>query len=77
MIVSTGVGGGLILGGQPFRGATGHAGHVGHVGHVGQIEVSGLDGEPTPGHSGTLEAVASGPKSVARARRQGLERDHR
>ena len=65
MIVSTGVGGGLILGGRPFQGATGNAGHIGH------IEVSGLDGEPTLGHTDTLEAVASGPHSVAWARRQG------
>jgi len=65
MVVSTGVGGGLILGGRPFQGATGNAGHI------GQIEVSGLDGEPTVGHTGTLEAVASGPHSVAWARRQG------
>jgi glucokinase len=65
MVVSTGVGGGLILGGRPFQGAGGNAGHIGH------IEVSGLDGESTFGHPGTLEAVASGPHSVAWARRQG------
>ncbi|MEO8517729.1 MAG: ROK family protein, partial [Dermatophilaceae bacterium] len=65
MIVSTGVGGGLILGGRPFHGATGNAGHI------GQVEVSGLDGEPTLGLTGTLEAVASGPHSVAWARRRG------
>lgn len=65
MVISTGVGGGLILGGRPMDGASGNAGHIGH------IEVSALDGEPTSGHPGTLEAVASGPHSVAWARRHG------
>lgn len=65
MVISTGVGGGLILGGRPMHGASGNAGHIGH------IEVSALDGEPTFGHPGTLEAVASGPHSVAWARRHG------
>ena len=65
MVVSTGVGGGLVLGGRPVHGAAGNAGHIGH------IEVSALEGEPTFGHAGTLEAVASGPHSVAWARRQG------
>ena len=31
MVVSTGIGGGLILDGAPFHGRTGNAGHVGHV----------------------------------------------
>lgn len=65
MVVSTGIGGGLVLGGRPAHGAAGNAGHIGH------IEVSALEGEPTFGHAGTLEAVASGPHSVAWARRQG------
>jgi glucokinase len=65
MVISTGVGGGLVLGGRPIHGASGNAGHIGH------IEVSALDGEPTFGHPGTLEAVASGPHSVAWARRHG------
>ncbi len=62
MVISTGVGGGLILGGRPMHGASGNAGHIGH------IEVSAMDGESTVGHPGTLEAVASGPNSVAWAR---------
>lgn len=65
MVISTGVGGGLILGGRPMYGASGNAGHIGH------IEVSAMDGESTFGHPGTLEAVASGPHSVAWARRHG------
>ncbi|MBY8850494.1 ROK family protein, partial [Saccharothrix sp. MB29] len=39
LVVSTGVGGGLVLGGRPFGGRTGNAGHVGHV-------VVEPDGEP-------------------------------
>lgn len=35
--VSTGVGGGLVLGGRLWRGATGLAGHVGHMA-AGQVE---------------------------------------
>ena len=31
MVVSTGVGGGLVLDGVPYAGRTGNAGHVGHV----------------------------------------------
>ena len=31
MVVSTGVGGGLVLDGAPYGGRTGNAGHVGHV----------------------------------------------
>ena len=31
MVVSTGVGGGLVLDGAPYDGRTGNAGHVGHV----------------------------------------------
>ena len=31
MVVSTGVGGGLILGGRAVAGSTGNAGHIGHI----------------------------------------------
>lgn len=65
MVVSTGVGGGLVLAGRPMHGASGNAGHIGH------IEVGALEGEATFGAPTTLEAVASGPHSVAWARRQG------
>ncbi len=65
MVVSTGVGGGLILGGRAVPGPTGNAGHVGHV------EVTGFDDPCACGGRGCLEAVASGPRSVAWAREQG------
>jgi glucokinase len=65
MIVSTGVGGGLILDGVTVPGPTGNAGHIGH------IEVGGFDVRCKCGGIGCVEAVASGPKSVAWAREQG------
>ncbi len=66
MVVSTGVGGGLILGGQTVAGPSGNAGHIGH------IEVAGFE-DPCPcGGRGCLEAVASGPHTVAWARTQGF-----
>lgn len=54
MVVSTGVGGGVVSGGRLLEGAAGNAGHVGHV-YV-------ADGTaPWPGHpAGLLETVASG-----------------
>lgn len=64
IVVSTGVGGGLVLGGRPVSGATGNAGHL------GQTFVRTIDGDPA---AATLEAVAAGPGSVAWARSQGWE----
>jgi glucokinase len=65
MVVSTGVGGGLILGGMAVAGPTGNAGHIGH------IEVGGFDDPCDCGGVACLEAIASGPKTVAWAQRQG------
>jgi glucokinase len=65
MIVSTGIGGGLILEGSAIAGPTGNAGHIGHV------EVGGFDDPCLCGGIGCVEAVASGPKTVAWANRQG------
>ena len=65
MIVSTGIGGGLILHGNTVSGPTGNAGHIGH------IEVAGFDDPCHCGGIGCVEAIASGPKTVAWARRQG------
>ena len=54
LVVSTGVGGGIVSRGRLLEGATGNAGHVGHV-HVAE----GTD--PWPGHpAGLLETEASG-----------------
>lgn len=55
MVVSTGVGGGLVIDGRVHAGPSGNAGHVGHVS-------MDLDGEPCAcGGVGCLETIASGP----------------
>jgi glucokinase len=59
MVVSTGVGGGLVFDGVPYHGRSGNAGHVGHV---------VIDHEYGPqcrcGGRGCVEAIASGPAMV-------------
>jgi glucokinase len=65
MIVSTGIGGGLILHGNTVSGPTGNAGHIGHV------EVAGFVDPCFCGGIGCVEAIASGPKTVAWAQSQG------
>ena len=67
MVVSTGIGGGLILGGQTVPGPTGNAGHIGHV------EVAGFDDDCPCGGRGCVEAIASGPRTVLWARTEGFE----
>jgi glucokinase len=65
MVVSTGVGGGLVLDGVAYEGRTGNAGHVGHV-------VVDLEGGPCAcGGRGCVEAIASGPSMVRWARENG------
>jgi glucokinase len=55
MVVSTGVGGGIVLDGRLLDGATGNAGHIGHV----MVEPGGRT--CACGAQGCLEAEASGP----------------
>jgi len=59
--LSSGVGGGLVLGGQPYRGATTTAGEIGHT----MVQ----EGGPlcSCGRSGHLEAFVSAPALIARA----------
>jgi len=70
MVVSTGVGGGLILDGRLIEGASGNAGHIGHV---------VVDPETGPmcacGGRGCLEAIARGPGLVTWAQSQGWRPD--
>jgi glucokinase len=64
VVVSTGVGGGVI---QNGRLQPGHGGNAGHIGHM----VVDFDGDPCPcGGRGCVEAMASGPAMVRWARRQ-------
>ncbi|MFC9948746.1 ROK family protein [Streptomyces pratensis] len=54
LVVSTGVGAGLVINGSVHHGITGNAGHLGHI----SID---FDGDPCPcGARGCLEAIASG-----------------
>ena len=67
MVVSTGVGGGLVLGGRVVDGATGNAGHIGHI-------VVDPAGPICPcGNRGCLEIVASGPAVARWAAGQGWQ----
>ncbi len=64
MIVSTGVGGGVISGGAVVAGFSGNAGHI------GQVEVPGFTDVDAPC---TLEEIAAGPHTVAWAQARGFE----
>lgn len=65
IVVSTGVGGGIITGGRVLDGARGNAGHVGHVVVDPEGPVCGCGGR------GCAEAVARGPAVVAWAQERG------
>lgn len=67
IVVSTGVGGGLVLDGRVYPGPTGNAGHFGHI---------PTDGDPVRcvcGMTGCVEALASGPSMVRWAKQQGWQ----
>ncbi|MEU9362293.1 ROK family protein [Streptomyces sp. NPDC048301] len=65
LVVSTGVGGGLVLGGKLHPGPSGNAGHIGHI----SVD---LDGDPCPcGARGCVERLASGPNIARRAVENG------
>lgn len=65
LVVSTGVGGGLVLDGRIHPGPTGNAGHIGHV----PVD---LDGEPCAcGGRGCVERIAAGPHLARRALENG------
>lgn len=65
VVVSTGVGGGLVADGRLVEGSTGNAGHVGHI-------VVDPHGPPCEcGGRGCLEAIARGPALIAWAQAEG------
>ncbi|WP_411133241.1 ROK family protein [Streptomyces sp. C10] len=67
MVVSTGVGGGLVLNGRLHPGPTGNAGHIGHI----SVDV---EGDPCPcGSRGCVERIASGPNIARRALANGWQ----
>lgn len=67
MVVSTGIGGGLVLDGAPYHGRTGNAGHVGHV----VVEPGGQ--ACACGGRGCVETVASGPHLARWAHEHGWQ----
>jgi glucokinase len=67
MVVSTGIGGGLVLDGAPYDGRTGNAGHVGHV----VVDPDGV--VCTCGGRGCVETVASGPHLARWAHENGWD----
>jgi glucokinase len=70
LTIGTGIGGGMILGGKPYRGAIGSAAELGHV-------VIDMDGPPCQGNCpnrGCVESLASGTALAREALR--LARQH-
>jgi glucokinase len=65
MVVSTGVGGGLVLDGRLVDGASGNAGHIGHIVVDADGPICGCGGQ------GCLEAIARGPAIAGWAVSQG------
>ena len=68
VMLGTGIGAGLIINGQIYRGAAGFAGEFGHM----TIDPEGI--ECACGNIGCLETIASGPNIVRRTRER-LYRD--
>jgi len=65
LTIGTGIGGGLIIDGRPYRGANGAGAELGHV-------VVDIDGPPCQGNCpnrGCIEAIASGTALAAEAAR--------
>lgn len=66
IVVSTGVGGGIVVDGRLLHGAHGNAGHIGHV-------IAVPNGPRCAcGARGCVEAIAKGPSLARRARQRGL-----
>ena len=67
LTISTGVGGGVVIDGRLYRGATGNGGELGHV-------TVDCDGRPCRGcgRKGCLEAYVSGTSIAERAREAGM-----
>lgn len=68
LTISTGVGGGVVLGGRLYRGATGNGGELGHI----TVDWRGRACRGC-GRRGCLEAYVSGTSIAERAREAGME----
>ena len=69
LTIGTGIGGGLIIDGQPYRGSTGAGAELGHV-------VIDIDGPPCQGscpNRGCIEAIASGTALAREGARAAAE----
>lgn len=69
LTLGTGIGGGLILGGRPYRGSRGAAAELGHF-------VVDIDGPPCPGrcpNNGCIESLVSGTALRVEAERAAAE----
>jgi glucokinase len=69
LTIGTGIGGGLILRGEPYRGAVGAAGELGHI----VIDYNGPKCQGNCPNHGCVEAYASGTALAAEARRLAAE----
>jgi len=67
LTISTGVGGGIVIDGRLYRGATGNGGELGHV----TVDCAGRVCRGC-GRKGCLEAYVSGTSIVERAREAGV-----
>jgi glucokinase len=67
LTISTGVGGGVVIGGTLYRGASGNGGELGHV----TVDCAGRVC-PGCGRRGCLEAYVSGTSIAERAREAGM-----
>jgi len=67
LTISTGVGGGIVIDGRLYRGATGNGGELGHV----TVDCAGRVCRGC-GRRGCLEAYVSGTSIIERAREAGL-----
>jgi glucokinase len=67
IVVSTGVGGGLVLDGRPYLGPSGNAGHIGHLTVDPRGETCAC------GATGCVETIASGPAMIRWALRNGWQ----
>jgi glucokinase len=70
LTIGTGIGGGLILGGEVYRGSTGAAAELGHI----VIEENGPPCQGNCPNHGCVEALASGT-AIAKAGKEVAERD--
>jgi len=61
LTIGTGIGGGIILGGEIYHGASDMAGEIGHM------TIDSMGRHCKCGNNGCLEAYASGPQIAARA----------